>query len=258
MNTVRIMNPGSLKPDDESRRLQDRLLHVSRLAAVGEMASGIAHELNQPLAAVANYAQACERLLGLPNPDLEEVRDALRQIAAQAVRAGDIINRLRGLTRAREARGEPSDVNSLIRELNDLIESDARHHQARCRIELAEPLPSIVLERTQIQQVVLALVRNALEALAAMPAAAREVRVRTGRAADGDVQIEVCDNGPGVSPDIVQRLFDPFCTTKPAGTGLGLASSRTIARAHGGTLEHRPNNPGGACFVLRLPVPTRR
>ena len=258
MNTVPIMNPGSLKPDDDSRRLQDRLLHVSRLAAVGEMASGIAHELNQPLAAVANYAQACERLLGLPNPDLEEVRDALRQIAAQAVRAGDIINRLRGLTRAREARGESSDVNSLIRELNDLIESDARHHQARCHIELAEPLPSIVLERTQIQQVVLALVRNALEALAEMPAEEREVRVRTVRTADGDVQIEVCDNGPGVSPDIVQRLFDPYCTTKPAGTGLGLASSRTIARAHGGTLDHRPNPPGGACFVLRLPVPTRR
>ena len=258
MNIVSTMNVPRAKPDDDSRRLQDRLLHVSRLAAVGEMAAGIAHELNQPLAAVANYAQACERLLGLPDPDLEEVRDALRQIAAQAVRAGDIINRLRGLTRARETRGELTDVNSLIRELSDLIESDARHHQANCRIELAEQLPSLVLERAQIQQVVLALVRNALEALAEVPAGAREVRVSTVRAADGDIEILVCDNGPGISPEIAQRLFDPFCTTKPAGTGLGLASSRTIARTHGGTLEHRPNTSKGACFVLRLPAPARR
>ena len=241
------------KLNDDSRRLQDRLLHVSRLAAVGEMAAGIAHELNQPLAAVANYAQACERLLGLPDPDLEEVRDALRQITAQAVRAGDIINRLRGLTRARGARGEPTDVNSLIRELADLIESDARHHQAGCRIELADGLPTLVLDRAQIQQVVLALVRNALEALAEVSATSREVLVRTARAQDGDITILVCDNGPGIAPAIAQRLFDPFCTTKPAGTGLGLASSRTIARAHGGTLEHRPNTPSGACFELHLP-----
>ncbi len=241
------------KLNDDSRRLQDRLLHVSRLAAVGEMAAGIAHELNQPLAAVANYAQACERLLGLPNPDLEEVRGALRQITAQAVRAGDIINRLRGLTRAREARGEPSDVNALIRELADLIESDARHHQARCRLELTDGLPLLVLDRTQIQQVVLALVRNALEALAEVPVASREVVIRTARAEDGDITMTVCDNGPGIAPAVVQRLFDPFCTTKPAGTGLGLASSRTIARAHGGTLEHRANTPSGACFELRLP-----
>lgn len=247
------MTVDPLKPSDESHRLQDRLLHVSRLAAVGEMAAGIAHELNQPLAAVANYAQACERLLGLPHPDLEEIRDALRQITAQAVRAGDIINRLRGLTRAREARGEPTDVNSLIRELTDLIESDARHHQARCRVEFADSLPPLVLDRAQVQQVVLALVRNALEALAVVPAGSREVVVRTARAQDGDIMIAVCDNGPGIAPEIAQRLFDPFCTTKATGTGLGLASSRTIARAHGGTLEHRPNRPSGACFELHLP-----
>lgn len=247
------MSADPSKLNDQSRRLHDRLLHVSRLAAVGEMAAGIAHELNQPLAAVANYAQACERLLGLPDADLEEVRDALRQITAQAVRAGDIINRLRGLTRAREARGEQTDVNSLIRELTDLIESDARHHRARCRIELTDDLPRIVLDRAQIQQVVLALVRNALEALAEMPEASREVLVSTRRAEDGDITILVCDNGPGIAPAIAQRLFDPFCTTKPAGTGLGLASSRTIARAHGGTLEHQPNTPSGACFQLRLP-----
>jgi two-component system sensor kinase FixL len=252
------MNPSSIRVDEATRRLHERLMHVSRLAAVGEMAAGVAHELNQPLAAVANYAQACERLLGLPNPDVEEVRDALRQITAQAVRAGDIISRLRGLTRARESLEELTDVNALILELSDLIDSDARLHESTCRFELAPGLAPLNVDRAQIQQVVFALVRNALEALDGQPAGQREVLVKTSRAPDGDVLIEVCDNGPGISAEIVQRLFDPFCTTKPAGTGLGLASSRTIARAHGGTLEHRAINPAGACFVLRLPPPSRR
>jgi two-component system sensor kinase FixL len=228
------MSQLNARPADATRQLQDRLMHVSRLAAIGEMAAGVAHELNQPLAAVANYAQACERLLGQANPDLEEVRDALRQITAQAVRAGDIISRLRGLTRARESIGEVSDVNGLIRELADLIESDARAHGSRWRIELTEGLDPLSLDRAQIQQV-----------------------VSTARAPDGDVLIAVSDNGPGISPEIAPRLFDPFCTTKPAGTGLGLASSRTIARAHGGTLDYRPDGPG-ACFVLCLPPAGRR
>ena len=252
------MNQRNGPLDDANRRLQDRLMHVSRLAAVGEMAAGVAHELNQPLAAVANYAQACERLLGLPAPDLEEIRDALRQITAQAVRAGDIISRLRGLARPRDSIGELTDVNALIRELADLIESDARAHESNCRFELTEGLNPLTLDRAQIQQVVFTLVRNALEALDESPLGAREVVIATTRATDGDVLIEVRDNGPGISPDIVQRLFDPFCTTKMAGTGLGLASSRTIARTYGGTLEHRPNLPTGACFVLRLPSPPRR
>lgn len=252
------MSQSNVLIDDANRRLQERLMHVSRLAAVGEMAAGVAHELNQPLAAVANYAQACERLLGLPSPDVEEVRHALRQITAQAVRAGDIISRLRGLTRTRESAGELTDVNTLIRELTDLIDSDARLHESECRMELTDGLAPLILDRAQIQQVVFALVRNAFEALDGQPVGAREVIIRTTCATDGDVMIEISDNGPGISEHIAQRLFDPFCTTKPAGTGLGLASSRSIARAHGGTLDHRPNDAGGACFVLRLPPPAQR
>ena len=247
------MNESELRFVDATRQLQDRLMHVSRLAAIGEMAAGLAHEINQPLAAVANYAQACERLLGAPQPDLEEVRDALRQITAQAVRAGDIISRLRGLTRERESSRELCDVNALIRELADLLESDARTHNSRCRFELGDGLAPLRLDRAQIQQVILALVRNALEALQERPGDTREVVVSTARAPDGDVLIEVSDNGPGISSEIASRLFEPFCTTKMAGTGLGLASSRTIARAHRGTLDYRPGEPG-ACFMLRLPA----
>jgi two-component system sensor kinase FixL len=238
---------------DATRQLQDRLMHVSRFAAVGEMAAGLAHELNQPLAAVANYAQACERLLAAPNPDLHEVRDALRQITAQAVRAGDIISRMRGLTRARESSRELCHVNALVREIADLLESDARAHAARCRFRLADDLPALLLDRAQIQQVILALVRNALEALQECPPENREVVVSTARSADGNVRIEVCDNGPGIATTIAARLFEPFCTTKTTGTGLGLASSRTIAREHRGTLEYQPQKPG-TCFRLCLPA----
>jgi two-component system sensor kinase FixL len=235
------------------RRLQDRLMNVSRMAAIGEMASGIAHELNQPLAAVANYAQACERLLGLPEPDLAEIREALREITSQAVRAGDIIHKLRSLARVQEPRREVIEVGALIGELAELIEADARHHQTRCRFEVAADLPPVEVDRAQIQQVVLSLVRNALEALAETPLDSRELTIRAARPPSGDIEISVCDSGPGVSPRIAERLFDPFCTTKAAGTGLGLASSRTIARAHGGALDYRPIQPSGSCFVLTLP-----
>jgi two-component system sensor kinase FixL len=242
------------RAEQDTHRLQERLTHVSRMATVGEMSAGIAHELNQPLTAVANYAQACDRLLGLPDPDIEEIRGALRQITAQAVRAGDIIRRLRALARTDVMKREPTDINLLIEELTDLIQLDAKAHDAQYKLELAAPLPLTNADRAQVQQVILNLVRNALEALGESSGGPRQVTVRTKLLSEGDVEIVVCDSGPGVSPDIATRLFDPFCTTKPNGTGLGLAISRTIVKAHQGTLEYRPNVPNGACFHVRLPL----
>jgi two-component system sensor kinase FixL len=246
-------NTASRRSEEDSHRLQERLMHVSRLATVGEMASGIAHELNQPLAAIATYAHACDRLLGLPDPEIEEIQTALRQIAEQAVRAGDIIRKLRNLARTEESVRAPSDINSVISELTDLIQSDAKAHGVQYRHELAPDLPTINIDRPQIQQVVLNLVRNALEALALGQLAAREVLLRTRATAEGDVEISVCDNGPGVDSALKHRIFDPFCSTKPTGTGLGLPISRTIVQTHDGTLEHQPNQPRGACFVVKLP-----
>jgi two-component system sensor kinase FixL len=238
----------------ETSRLQERLMHVSRLATVGEMSAGIAHELNQPLAAVANYAQACDRLLGLPDPDIEEIQRALKQIAAQAVRAGDIIHRLRSLARNDAMKREPTDINMLLGELTDLVQTDAKVHDVQYRLELTGALPQIEADRAQLQQVVLNLVRNAFEALAEVPGKDREVVVRTATANDNAyVEISVCDNGPGVSQAIASRLFEPFCTTKAAGTGLGLAISRTIVGSHRGTLDYHPNASRGACFVIRIP-----
>jgi two-component system, LuxR family, sensor kinase FixL len=234
-------------------RLQDRLLNVSRLATVGEMSSGIAHELNQPLCAVANYAQACDRLLALPNPDIAEIRASLQAITSQALRAGDVIRRLRRVARTHEPHQEVTDINVLLAELTELIQSDAKHHQARYRLEAGSGLPRAWVDRLQIQQLVLNLVRNAIEALEQMPAEAREVTVRTSSNEAGEVQVQVCDLGPGVSAAIAPHLFAPFCTTKPAGTGLGLAMSLSIAKANAGTLAYRPNLPAGSCFVLTLP-----
>jgi two-component system, LuxR family, sensor kinase FixL len=240
--------------EEQGRRLQERLWHVSRLATVGEMASGIAHELNQPLAAIANYAQACDRLLARPSENLEDVREALREITGQAVRAGDIIRHLRSLTRHHDGPRERTDVNALINELTDLVEADARHQGVRYSLKLGGDLPPVELRPTQIQQVILNLVRNAVEALAESPGGPRDLIVRTAKADDRHVEVSVCDNGPGIAPSVAQRLFEPFCTSKPAGTGLGLAISRTIVGQHGGTLGYRANTPRGACFTLRLPA----
>lgn len=242
------------RADEETHRLKERLTHVSRLATVGEMSAGIAHELNQPLTAVANYAQACDRLLGMPDPDIEEVRGALRQITAQAVRAGDIIRRLRALARNDVMKREPTDINLLIGELGELIQLDAKAHDAQYKPQLAAKLPPAEIDRAQVQQVILNLVRNALEAVCENSSEPRQVTVSTQLLPAGEVEIAVCDNGPGISPAIASRLFDPFCTTKPHGTGLGLAISRTIVKSHQGTLEHRANVPSGACFAVRLPL----
>ena len=237
-------------------KLQERLTHVSRLATVGEMSAGIAHELNQPLTAVANYAQACDRLLALPDPDIPEIREALRQITAQAVRAGDIIRRLRTLARNDFVQRELVDVNVLVEELQELILLDAKTYGVGCKLELTPHLPQVEVDRAQVQQVIVNLVRNAIEALAPEGSAgSAAVRISTRLSSQSDVEIAICDNGPGLAPVIVTRLFDPFCTTKPNGTGLGLAISRTIIKAHQGSLEHRPNSPRGACFMVRLPLP---
>jgi len=244
------------KPDPEAEihQLQLRLAQVARLAAIGEMSGGLAHELNQPLTAVANYAQACDRMLGMPDPDIGEIRGALKEITAQAVRAGDIIHRLRTLARHDRLDSELTDLNALLGELTGLIQLDARAHQVRCNFELAAHLPPISVDRAQIQQVIVSLVRNSIEALAEAIAATREISVRTRRSSPGTVEIVVCDNGPGVAASILPCLFDPFCSSKPHGTGLGLAISRTILRTHQGSLDYRPNTPRGACFIVRLPI----
>lgn len=229
------------------------MLQVSRLATIGEMAAGVAHELNQPLTAIANYAQACDRLLARPDANLEDIHTALREIAAQAVRAGDILRRLRSLARSQPMRRERADINAVIEEIGDLLTADARAHRGVLTFDLAPTLPSVFVDTVQLQHVIVNLVRNGLEAQPDAVPGAREIGLTTGLSAAGEVEITISDNGPGLSPQALERLFDPFFSTKPEGTGLGLAISNTVVRGHDGSLGHRPNQPSGACFFIRLP-----
>jgi len=233
---------------------QDRLTRVARMATMGVMATGIAHELNQPLTAITTYARACEHYANMPVPDLAELREAVREIGAEGQRAARIITRLRQLVRNDEhVEFAPTDVNVLIEELMILLNADARVHDTRLTVNLTPHLPRVNGSPIQLQQLVLSLARNAFEALAEMPPGERELELRTVRN-DGDVEIRVSDNGPGISPLIAGRLFDTFSTTRKSGTGLGLAISRTIAQTHGGTIASEPVLPHGASFRLRLPA----
>jgi two-component system sensor kinase FixL len=249
----------SRRAAEASALAQQRITQVGRLATMGEMAAGIAHELNQPLAAIANYANAAMRLTATADfaaldPD-GDVRLALDQISGQALRAGEIIRRLRALVQNRETRHEVAAINELIAEVLGFTQSDARHHEVRVIRELANDLPLAMLDRVQVQQILLNLIRNAIEALAECPVETRDLRVISAHDGIDTLTIEVQDRGPGVPAELAERIFDPFCTTKSNGTGLGLPISRTIAEAHDGKLFYQPAAGGGSRFILQLPCP---
>lgn len=241
-----------LAAEESVREARERLTHVARLSTMGEMTTGLAHEINQPLTAITMYAQAAERLASQPDPDIGELVGALRQISAQALRAGEIIKRLRDLVRNRQTHEELLDLNAVVRSLVVLAESDARVNNVQLVIELAEALPPVLGDTIQLQQVMLNLLRNAIEAVQA-PGCEHLVTLRTAPLGTG-VEMSVSDLGPGLDPAIRDRLFEAFATTKPAGTGLGLAISRSIVEAHGGRLAWRANEPCGSCFHFNLPA----
>jgi two-component system sensor kinase FixL len=234
---------------------QERLTRVAGFATMGELAAGVAHELNQPLTAITTYARACERYLVMDQPDFPAVQEAVREIAAEGLRAGEIIRRLRQLVRADPLERRPTDINALLEELMGMISAGARVHDTQLRFVLSPRLPLVLADPVQIQQVVLNLVRNAFEALAANPPQARELDIVSAVTADV-VEVRVCDNGPGVAPAMANKLFDAFSTTKQNGTGLGLAMSRTLIESHKGIIGTRPGAAGGAVFFIGLPALT--
>ena len=238
-----------------ARVAQDRLTRVARLATVGELAAGVAHEINQPLTAITTYARACSRYLEMAQPDFDELKEAVREIGSEGLRAGEIIRRLRRMARTDDG-DERSlvDVDTLIEELRSLLVADARMYDVRLVISLAGKLPPVLANTTQLQQVVHNLVRNAFEALAEKPAGSRLVEISTARTVDGVLEISVADNGPGVADSVADKLFEQFTTTKETGTGLGLAISRTVVEAHRGRIGTRKAEPHGAVFYVQLPV----
>jgi len=252
--TAQAEAAGAAALRDPSAALHGRLLNVSRMATIGEIAAGVAHELNQPLTAIANYAQACERLLARGDSDPAQLREALRQITAQTTRAAEIIRRLRALARGQQSAHSATNINDLVRELQDLLQTDAVMHGAHLSLDLAPALPLVAVDAGQVQQVVLNFVRNSLEALTQRPARFAAIVIRTSLTPQNDLELAVSDNGPGLALTETKRVFDPFFSTKENGTGLGLAISSSIARAHGGSVGYRPNPGGGACFYLLLPA----
>jgi C4-dicarboxylate-specific signal transduction histidine kinase len=242
------------RAEDEARQMQDRIAHFGRISTMGEMAAGIAHEVNQPLTAIATYAQACQRLIAANDFSQEEVEAALNHIGAQALRAGEVIRRLRTFVKNREVRRELLEANRLLDDVVTLAQTDARHNGVRLILEPSPQAPQVQADAVQIQQVVLNLVRNSIDAMLAVPEVRREILLRTSVDSEGDVEFMVADRGTGVDPAAMAELFNPFFTTKPGGTGLGLSISRSIVRAHGGKLWCSANPGGGARFFFTLPA----
>ncbi|WP_298365097.1 PAS domain S-box protein [uncultured Bradyrhizobium sp.] len=232
------------------QELQSELVHVSRLTAMGEMASSIAHEINQPLSAITNYMRGARALLAPETPEAARIRDALERAAQQALRAGDIIKRLREFVAKGETQHSLESPATLLEEAVALALLGAKEQGIRVAIRSDRDMPSIVVDKIQIQQVVLNLVRNAIEAMASSPR--RELTVGVTKA-NGVATFTIADTGPGISPDIADRLFQPFITTKEHGMGVGLSICRTIIESHGGRIDVMPNSGGGTVFQFILP-----
>jgi PAS domain S-box-containing protein len=237
----------------EARQHQAELSYLLRLSTVGEMAAGLAHELNQPLAAITNYAKGCARRIVSSVGKPSQIVPALEEIAAQAMRAGDIIRRLRNLSRKGEVRREPVDVNEIVREVARFVDAEAHERAVDLQLDLAPQLPQVCADAIEMEQVILNLVRNGLEAVSGVEAGARELLLRT-TAADETLEIAISDTGEGLAADVAERMFDPFFSTKPGVLGMGLSISRSIVEAHGGRLWATPNLPRGTTFRLTLPV----
>jgi len=242
------------RAEDEARQMQDRIAHFGRISTMGEMAAGIAHEVNQPLTAIATFAQACQRLIASGDVEMSEIDEALEQISTQALRAGEVIRRLRSFVKNREVRREPIQANRLLEDVLMLAQTDAHHHGVRLRLEPCECPPQVKADAVQIQQVILNLVRNSIDAMQEIAEPQREILLRTQVDPEGDVEFMVADRGAGVDAEAAAELFNPFFTTKPGGTGLGLSISRSIVRAHGGKLWCSANPGGGARFFFTLPA----
>ncbi len=240
--------------EHQLRQQQERLEHVTRLGTLGEMAAGIAHEINQPLTAIATYAHAANRMIDKGMMDSDRLQSVLSKMAAQAERAGQIIDRIRTLARRQTADQELVALNSVMQDTLKLAEVDARYHQVLVDASLAEGLPKAWMNAVQIQQVVLNLMRNAIEA--SPPATHIGLRTAAGND-DEEIVIEVTDNGPGVPPQLRTEIFNPFFTTRKHGTGMGLSISRSIVAAHGGRIEVGDSPSGGAKFTVTLPTAIR-
>lgn len=238
----------------ERHALEARLAHVGRFSLMGEMAAGIAHEINQPLAAIANYSQAAKRMLAAGRLDAAQLEKACSGIAEQVHRAGQVIENLRSFIRKQDVRKELIDLNDVIRDAMGLVRSDTNAAGILVRTRFELDLPKLQGNTVQLQQVLLNLTRNAVDAMQQALHKDKGILIETRRNADGRVQFAVTDHGGGISKTLDEAIFHPFVTTKGEGLGVGLAISKTIVQAHGGELVFANNPGGGATFTVSLPA----
>ena len=238
----------------EVQEQKDKLTHMSRLSSMGEMASGFAHEVNQPLTAITNYAQVCRRMLNREPLDRDFIEEAMSKVSTQAQRAGDIISRIRSFVKKPDHCLEEVDCNGLIQDIVKLAEVDAKNNQIEIHLDLAEDLPSVRIDPIQIQQVALNLIRNAMEAMKDQPDRGVGVVVETCLLDEHFVRVRVIDRGYGLADDADDKMFTPFYTTKTDGMGIGLSVCHSIIQTHGGTLNFERNPEGGAILWFTVPV----
>jgi len=240
------------RAENALRHAQMELAHVTRVATLGEMTASIAHEINQPLAAVVNNASACLRWLAAPIPNLDEAREAVARIARDGKRASDVITRIRALVRKTGEEKARLDINDIIQEVAALAQGELRNNRVALRMELAADLPPVLGDRVQLQQVILNLVMNGIEAMASVADRPRELLIRSCQHESDKVLVAVQDAGTGIDRENVEKIFNAFYTTKSQGMGMGLAISRSIVENHGGQLWVEPNDGPGATFQFTL------
>ncbi|HZG28014.1 MAG TPA: PAS domain S-box protein [Ensifer sp.] len=241
------------KAAQNARLQEESLQRTGRLVALGEMASSLAHELNQPLAAIASYAAGSLNILKDPEAPKETIAGALEKLATQAARAGEIIRRIQDFVRKRDPKFETVDLGSVVLDTTQFLAADARSHHATIETEIENGLPTVRADRILLEQVLLNLMRNGIEAMQFVAPAKKTLHISVARR-DGWGVIEVKDYGPGIQEDIAPRIFEPFVTSKGDGMGMGLNICRTIVELHQGHLSHRGHDGGGAVFSLRLPL----
>jgi PAS domain S-box-containing protein len=239
------------------QRTRDELAHVTRITTLGELAASIAHEVNQPLSAIGTHGEAGLRWLAHQAPAIEQARKTFNKIISDAGRAGEVLRRIRDLSRKAESEKMPLDINSVIGEVIPLIESEAMSRKATLRLDLSTELPSVLGDRVQLQQVTINLIMNGIEALEAAGHEPRELAIRSGVYENDHVLVAVRDSGVGIDPNNVDRLFQAFFTTKHSGMGMGLSICRSILESHGGRIWAAQNDGPGTTFNFVLPAANR-